>query len=70
MSNEKLIITMELDEVPEGHALDFSVRSYEDIWINRFKAFKDWKRLVITRIPIKKLEVRNHKGDLVSLPTE
>lgn len=56
---EKLIITMELDKLPEGDLpMSFSVNTVQDLWISRFKWFKSWKRVIYTPVPITSLKVQ------------
>lgn len=58
MSTEKLIITMILDKLPEGDLpLSISVNQVKDLWVSRFKWFKDWKRVIYTPVPITNLKV-------------
>jgi len=55
---EKLIITLVLDELPAGDLpLSFSVNTVQDLWISRFKWFKEWKRVIYTPVPITNLKV-------------
>ena len=56
--NEKLIVTLVLDKLPLGDLpLSFSVNQVQDLWISRFKWFKDWKRVIYIPIPITSLKV-------------
>lgn len=56
---EKLIITMEVDYLPDtGFPIEFYFRQVEDIWLNRFHAFRNWKRIKIISAPITKLDVQ------------
>ncbi len=57
-SKEKLIVTMELDDVPEGFGLEFYVRQAEDFWFTRFKPFRNWKRITMHPIRVTKLDVQ------------
>jgi len=55
---EKLIITLILDELPPGDLpLSVSVNQTKDLWVSRFKWFKDWKRVIYTPVPITSLKV-------------
>ena len=56
--NEKLRITIELDELTKGDLpLSFSVNQVQDLWISRFKWFRSWKRVIYTPVPITNLKV-------------
>ena len=58
-ADEKLVITLVLDKFPEGDLpLSFSVNTVKDLWISRFKWFKDWKSVIYTPVPITNLEVK------------
>lgn len=58
---EKLVLTVEveLEQVPDGLPLDFCIRQVEDMWINRFHPFRNYKRVTFLRTPITKMEVVN-----------
>ena len=56
MAKEKLVITMELEDLPENaQVMDFSVRIMQDGWLTLF--FKDWKKITLKRVNIKKIAV-------------
>lgn len=58
-AKEKLIVTMVLEEIPEGGLpLSITVSQVKELWVSRFKLFKDWKRVIYTPIPITDLQVK------------
>ena len=60
---EKLIITMELEDIPDGHGLQFFVQYSEDFWFTRFKPFNNWKRITMKAVKITNLDVvKTRKG--------
>lgn len=56
MNREKLIITLEVEDWPDDvNVVDFSFAVMEKGWLT--KIFKNWRKLVIKRVPIIDLKV-------------
>jgi hypothetical protein len=56
MNKEKLIITCEIEDLPEdSNIMDFQIRIVENGWLTRI--FKNWKKIRYERAIITKMEV-------------
>lgn len=57
-AKEKLIITMEVDELPESEfPLQFSVHQIESMWLNRFHPFRNWRKITMHNLRITAMNV-------------